>query len=82
METQKTNQKVLDFTKLFIDEVLKANAEINFDTRLKLENAVRGLNDQDILTQWQKFTDSKAEGEAQLEVKNLLETLVGKIRIP
>jgi hypothetical protein len=81
LEAQKTNTKVLDFTKLFIDEVLKADTEINFDTRLKLETAVRGLNDQDILTQWQKFTDSKAEGEAQLEVKNLLEVLVQKIKI-
>jgi len=59
LEAQKTNLKVLDFTKLFIKEVLKAETEINFDTRLKLETAVRGLNDENILAQWQKFTDSK-----------------------
>ncbi len=81
LEAQTTNQKVLDFTKLFIREVLKADTEINFDTRLKLETAVRGLNDENILTQWQKFTDSKTESEAQLEVKNLLELLVQKIKI-
>lgn len=81
LETQKTNQKVLDFTNLFIKEVLKADTEINFDTRLKLETAVRGLSDESILSQWQKFTDSKTESEAQREVKNLLEMLIGKIKI-
>ncbi len=80
LETQKTNQKVLDFTKLFIKEVLEADTEINFDTRLKLETAVRGLSDESILAQWQKFTDSKTETEAQQEVKNLLEMLVQKIK--
>ncbi len=81
LETQKTNEKVLEFTKLFIKEVLKAETEVNFDTRLKLETAVRNLGDQEILNQWQKFTESKTEAGAQEEVKNLLEMLVNKIRI-
>jgi len=81
LEAQKANQKILDFTKLFIREVLKADTEIDFDTRLKLETSVRDLDDKNILSQWQKFTDSKEEVEAQLEVKNLLEMLVGKIKI-
>jgi hypothetical protein len=46
-----------------------------------LENAVRNLNDENILSQWQKFTESKTEAGAQEEVKNLLEILVGKVRI-
>lgn len=79
LETQKTNEKVLDFTKLFVEKVLKADTEIDFETRLKLENAVRNLNDEEILAQWQKFTESKTETEAQETVKNLLEILVGKI---
>lgn len=79
LETQKTNEKVLDFTKLFVEKVLKADTEIDFETRLKLENAVRNLNDEEILGQWQKFTESKTETEAQETVKNLLEILVGKI---
>lgn len=81
LQTQKTNEKVLEFTKLFIEKVLKAQTEIDFETRLKLENAVRNLNDEEILAQWQKFTESKTEAEAQEEVKNLLEMLVNKIRI-
>jgi len=81
LETQKTNEKVLDFTQLFIEKVLKAETEISFETRLKLENAVRNLDDEEILSQWQKFTESKSEVEAQKQVKNLLEMLVGKIKV-
>jgi len=80
LETQKTNDKVLEFTKFFIEEVLKAETEVDFETRLKLENAVRDLGDGEILAQWQKFVDSRTETAAQEEVKNLLELLVGKIR--
>lgn len=81
LETQKTNEKVLDFTKLFIEKVLKAETEIDFETRLKLENAVRNLEDKEILAQWQKFVESKTEAGAQEEVKNLLEMLVNKVRV-
>jgi len=81
LETQQTNEKVLEFTKLFIEKVLKAETEVDFETRLKLENAVRNLEDEELLNQWQKFTDSKTEEEAQREVKNLLEMLVSKVQI-
>jgi len=81
LQTQTTNEKVLEFTKLFIGEVLKADSEVSFDTRLKLETAVRNLGDEEILAQWNKFIDSKTEAEAQTEVKNLLEMLINKIRI-
>ena len=81
LQAQKTNEKILEFTKLFIKKVLKAETEVDFETRLKLENAVRNLGDEQILNQWQKFTESKTEAEAQTEVKNLLEILVSKIRV-
>ena len=81
LQTQTTNEKVLEFSKLFIKEVLKAETEVNFDTRLKLETAVRNLGDEEILNQWQKFAESKTEVQAQEEVKNLLEMLVNKIKI-
>jgi predicted negative regulator of RcsB-dependent stress response len=35
-----TNRKVLDFAKMFIDDVLKSDGEIDFDTRLKLESYI------------------------------------------
>ena len=74
------NQKVLNFTSLFINKVLESNKEIDFDTRLMLENAVRDLRDPEILAQWQKFVGSKTEATAQVEVKNLLGLLVEKIK--
>jgi len=80
LEIRKINEKILNFTSLFIEKVLKAEGEVDFETRLKLENAVREINDQEILTEWQKFVDSKTESEAQQEVKNLLELLMNKIK--
>ena len=79
-EDKNTNEKVLNFTKLFITEVLRADGEVGFETRLKLENAVRDLKDEEILAQWQKFVDSNNERIAQEEVKNLLEMLVEKVK--
>lgn len=81
LETQKTNDKVLEFTKLFIEKVLKAETEVDFETRLKLENVVRNLGDEEILEQWNKFVNSKTESEAQNQVKDLLELLVNKMRL-
>jgi len=77
---QEINEKVLDFSKLFIEKVLKTEGEIDFENRLILENAVRNLGDEEVLNQWQKFTGSQTEAEAQIEVKNLLELLVLKIK--
>ena len=74
------NQKVADFASLFIKKVLQADKEVDFETRLSLENAVRDLNDSEIMAEWQKFTGSKTEAEAQNSVKRLLEILVTKIQ--
>ena len=76
---QGVNEKVLAFTELFIEKVLNAETEVDFETRLQLENAVRAIGDEQILEQWKKFTESASEQEAQAEVKNLLGLLVGKI---
>ena len=81
LKIQKINAKTLNFTKLFIKEVLKAKTEIDFETRLKLENTVRNIGDEEILKQWNEFLNSKTESEAQDRVKNLLDLLIGKISI-
>jgi hypothetical protein len=75
------NEKIINFLKLFITKVLKAEGEVDFETRLKLENAVREIQDKEILDQWTKFTESKTEEEAQKNVKDLLEILVNKLQI-
>lgn len=81
IKTQELNEKVLDFTKLFIEKILEADTEVDFETRLNLENAVRELNDETILTQWQEFVESGTETDAQTQAKNLLKMLVDKIKI-
>ena len=79
LEEKKTDLKVLNFLSLFIDKVLKASGEVSFDDRLKLENSVRELQDEEVLTQWESFTGAATETQVQQEVKNLLEMLVKKV---
>lgn len=81
LQVHTVDEKTLEFTKLFISGVLKADSEVDFETRLKLENMVRNLGDKEILAQWQKFVESKTEAEAQNNVKDLLEVVVNKINI-
>jgi len=79
LKTQQNNERVIDFAKLFIEKVLKAQSEVSFEDRLKLETAVRNLKDTEILDQWEKFIGSKTEKEAQDAVKDLLALLINKI---
>ncbi len=74
------NEKVINFASLFIKKVLQADKEVDFETRLSLENAVRGLKDDQIMAEWQNFTASKTEADAQTSVKKLLEILITKIQ--
>lgn len=74
------NQKIISFASLFIKKVLQADKEVDFETRLSLENAVRELKDEEIMAEWQNFIGSKTEAEAQNSVKKLLEILINKIQ--
>ncbi len=74
------NQKVINFASMFIKKVLQADTEVDFETRLSLENAVRELKDEEIMAEWQRFTVSKTEAEAQNSVKKLLGILISKIQ--
>ncbi len=80
LQQQNFNANVLTFTALFIEKILRAHGEVDFETRLQLENQVRDLKNPEILAQWQKFTGSNTELEAQEEVKNLLELLIKSIK--
>ncbi|MBU4275040.1 hypothetical protein KKE19_04495 [Patescibacteria group bacterium] len=73
------NEKILNFTKLFITKVIRAKEDVSFEDRLQLENAVREINNKAIFDQWQKFTEAKSEAQAQEDVKILLDLLVNKI---
>ncbi len=76
-----SNRGMVDFALLFIGKVLRANGEVDFETRLLMENKVRALNDAQVLSAWQVFTGSKTETEAQERVKNLLELLFKKLEV-
>lgn len=78
LEAVQSNKKYLDFNKMFIEKILKADGEVDIETRLELENAVRNLNDAEVLAQWKKFIDSPSEKDAQEAVKNLLGLLAEK----
>lgn len=72
--------QVQDFHEFFIQSVLLTEGEIDFETRLQLEGAVRNLNDQEILTAWNSFVNAPNDTEAQRELKELLLLLVRKGR--
>lgn len=74
------NRQAVEFTRLFIEKVLNADAEVSFDDRLKLETMVRDLKDNEVLAEWQQFLASKDEQEAQRGVRRLLMLLVSRIR--
>jgi len=78
MEDSRSKEPILEFTFLFIEKVLKAEGEVDFDTRLDLENKVRNLEDAEIFGQWNRFVNADNEIEAQAEVKNLLGMLLEK----
>ena len=77
--TKQINEKTLAFSKLFVDKVLKGGSEIDFEDRLKLENSVREINDQEIFDQWQKFVKGGTDQEDQQNLTKLLKLLVIKI---
>jgi len=72
---------IVDFTRLFIRKVLKERKEVSFETQMELDGYVRALGDEAILAQWQKFLASQSEEEALEQADNLLELLVGKMKI-
>ncbi len=76
---QQTNERALTFTKLFVEKILGETGEITFDDRLRLENAVRELNDKDIFSQWQKFVTSENDADAQHNTALLLSMLLNRI---
>lgn len=79
LKAQEINVKAAFFANLFIDKVLLSQGTISFEDRLKLENAVRSLNDPQIFDQWQQFTNSNGDVETQKIVGNILKLLVNKI---
>lgn len=73
------NKKVASFQKLFIDKVLMSDGNVDFNTRVELQNAVTDINDATISKAWDSFLGVKTEIEAQKKVKELLFILANKV---
>ncbi|GIW65616.1 MAG: hypothetical protein KatS3mg094_135 [Candidatus Parcubacteria bacterium] len=74
--TKPVNRQSLEFLDLLVKKVLKADKEVNFETKLLLENKVRELRDKEILDTWNEFVNSKNETQAQKNIKDLIEILI------
>lgn len=79
VSTQQINTKVVSFLSLFIQKVLKSDEAVSFEDRLQLENAIRDINDPEILATWERFTGGTNEAQIQQGVKDLLTVLVKKV---
>jgi hypothetical protein len=79
IEARQTNDRVVNFLNIFIENVLKTDKEVSFEDRLKLENAIRDIDDPEILARWEKFTSASYENDIQNGVKDLLQVPVKKI---
>ena len=77
---QQIDARILSFTSMFVEDVLMAHKEIDFDTRLSLETTVRSLNDQQIFDQWQRFTKAQTKEDSSNEAKILLDLLIKRIK--
>jgi len=76
---QQEKTKFTEFNKIFISEVLQTKSEVNYDTRLKLDKMIKEINDKELTEQWQKFTNSQTEKEAQDETVKLLGLLAERM---
>jgi|SRR3989338_2989379 len=79
LRVQQSDEKALAFMNLFVNKILLAEGEVNFEDRLKLENAVRELNDAEVFSHWQNFTNGANESAAQYEVGKIFSLLLKKI---
>ncbi|MEK7673721.1 MAG: hypothetical protein AAB371_00795 [Patescibacteria group bacterium] len=78
-EEKSLNQNVVNFIKLFVQDVLKADKKVDEETRAELDNAIKYIGDEGISNSWEIFSNSKTEIEAQINVKNLIEDLINKL---
>lgn len=81
MDSVQSSKKYLIFNKMFIDKILNSDSTVDIESRLELENAVRNLNDTEVLVQWKKFIDSPSEKDSQKAVKDLLGMLAEKSQL-
>jgi len=77
MAKEKNRENILSFTSLFVSKVITANSVVSFEDRLKLENAVRSLNNKKIFDEWENLIAVKDQTHAQAELEKFLQVLIG-----
>ena len=70
-----TRIQISRFLKFFIDTVLNTKGGISSEDRIKLENDIHQIHDQDLIKQWDAFVASKDGKEAQLNAVKLMSML-------
>lgn len=79
MNASQTNGRITVFNSLFINKVLRTQGAVSTEDRLRLENAVFGTGDPQVVKQWQVFLASTTEQQAQSGALQLLNMLSNKI---
>ena len=74
-----TRIQISRFLKFFIDTVLNTKGGISTEDRLKLENDIHQIHDQDLIKQWDVFVASKDGKEAQVNAVRLMSMLGSKM---
>jgi len=74
-----TRIQISRFLKFFIDTVLNTKGGISTEDRLKLENDIHQIHDQDLIKQWDVFVASKDGKEAQVNAVKLMSMLGSKM---
>jgi len=75
---QQQNAKLFLFRNLFTKNIILSNESVDFENRLKMEEAARDLNDPQIFALWQNFVKSKTSEEVNAHAKELLNVLIDK----
>ena len=72
------NTKLFLFRNLFTENIILSDKSVDFENRLKMEEAARNLNDPEIFSLWQKFAKSQTSEEVNAGAKILLDALIRK----
>ena len=78
-DTNKVNNDILDFNKLFITKVLGAQEEVSYEDRLLLEAAAVNTKNDEIISSWHEFLASQTEEDAQKNTLSLLNIFIDKL---
>lgn len=75
------NKKTVEFLKFFVERVLQSEKEVLYEDKLKIENDIKDIGNQELINKWIDFASSETSEQAQKNLKNLLDALVNNIKL-